>query len=511
MIKNSKFQLFPDFDTTQVYVYGKVNVNNELEDTEMIVTELERELLKKIKGDDISSITSVIGFKLDAKNMVETGEHLFHIFIDLSERAADNAFDEYISPYLSIEYDKDSLKRQKDAREIAKDVERVVEPFRTLQESGNIVYEELVVKVPGAGVVASDVEISLSANDEQKTMQGIKELEDALRTVEGVSNISNDATLGEKELKLRVNEYGQQLGFNEEYISKELRAYYLKGEYGKMFNESGLVRIKIESGVNEQIKSIDSIEVQVPSSDTFVLLKDVCDFIMTQGFVALQKENGIRIRTVVASIDKKIITSAEVMKKLEPTFSKLNNDGYKLDIKGEEKENAKNKRELMQSALIAIFLIFITLVWLFDSIKKSLIVISTIPLVLLGVFFGHMVMGINLTMPGMIGVVGLAGVVVNDGLIVVNFIKNATNTEELMKQAQTRLRPILLTSLTTVLGLSTLIFFASGQAMILQPMAISLGFGIAWATVLNLIYVPLLYAVVFKIKDAQISENSKVV
>ncbi len=511
MIKNSKFQLFPDFDTTQVYVYGKVNVNNELEDTEMIVTELERELLKKIKGDDISSITSVIGFKLDAKNMVETGEHLFHIFIDLSERAADNAFDEYISPYLSIEYDKDSLKRQKDAREIAKDVERVVEPFRTFQESGNIVYEELVVKVPGAGVVASDVEISLSANDEQKTMQGIKELEDALRAVEGVSNISNDATLGEKELKLRVNEYGQQLGFNEEYISKELRAYYLKGEYGKMFNESGLVRIKIESGVNEQIKSIDSIEVQVPSSDTFVLLKDVCDFIMTQGFVALQKENGTRIRTVVASIDKKIITSAEVMKKLEPTFSKLNDDGYRLDIKGEEKENAKNKRELMQSALIAIFLIFITLVWLFDSIKKSLIVISTIPLVLLGVFFGHMVMGINLTMPGMIGVVGLAGVVVNDGLIVVNFIKNATNTEELMKQAQTRLRPILLTSLTTVLGLSTLIFFASGQAMILQPMAISLGFGIAWATVLNLIYVPLLYAVVFKIKDAQISENSKVV
>ncbi len=110
-------------------------------------------------------------------------------------------------------------------------------------------------------------------------------------------------------------------------------------------------------------------------------------------------------------------------------------------------------------------------------------------------------MDINLTMTGMIGIVGLAGVVVNDGLIVVNFIKHADDPEELMKRAGTRLRPIILTSLTTVLGLSTLIFFASGQAMILQPMAISLGFGIAWATVLNLIYVPLLYAVVFKIKD----------
>jgi len=189
------------------------------------------------------------------------------------------------------------------------------------------------------------------------------------------------------------------------------------------------------------------------------------------------------------------------MKKLESTFEKLKKDGYIVDIKGEEKENAKNKREMLQSAVIAIFLIFITLVWLFDSIKKSLIVISTIPLVLLGVYFGHWVMGINLTMPGMIGIVGLAGVVVNDGLIVVNFIKHAGDTEELMKRAGTRLRPIILTSLTTVLGLSTLIFFASGQAMILQPMAISLGFGIAWATVLNLIYVPLLYAVVFKIKD----------
>ena len=188
------------------------------------------------------------------------------------------------------------------------------------------------------------------------------------------------------------------------------------------------------------------------------------------------------------------------MAKLESTLTKLKDDGFVVEIKGEEKENAKNQREMMQAALIAIFLIFITLVWLFDSIKKPLIVISTIPLVLFGVYLGHFLMGLNLTMPGMIGIVGLAGVVVNDGLIMVSFIANAKDTEELMKKAQTRLRPILLTSLTTVLGLSTLIFFASGQAMILQPMAISLGFGIALATVLNLVYIPLLYAVAYKIK-----------
>jgi len=500
-IKNSKFQLFPDFDTTQIYVYGKVNVNSELEDTEKIVTVLEKKLLANTNEDDFSSITSVIGFKMDAKNMVETGDNLFHIFIDLKERAPTNLFDTYISPYLSIEYDAEVLTRKNDAEEIAKAIEELIKPFKTQKENDNLLYEELVVKVPGAGVVASDIEISLSGKSEQEILIGVKYLRSSLDNIEGVNNSSDDANPGEKELKLRVNEYGQQLGFNEELISAELRSYYLKGEYGKMFNDEGLVRIKIESGINKEISSIYNIEVQVPGTDNYVALHDVCEFIMIQGFVSLKKEDGTRIRTVLATLNKKVITSSEAMKKLEPAFDKLKKDGYKIDIKGEEKENAKNMKEMMQSAIIAIFLIFITLVWLFDSIKKSLIVISTIPLVLLGVYFGHWVMGINLTMPGMIGIVGLAGVVVNDGLIVVNFIKHADDTEELMKRAGTRLRPILLTSLTTVLGLSTLIFFASGQAMILQPMAISLGFGIAWATVLNLIYVPLLYAVVFKIKD----------
>ena len=130
--------------------------------------------------------------------------------------------------------------------------------------------------------------------------------------------------------------------------------------------------------------------------------------------------------------------------------------------------------------------------------------LSTIPLVLLGVYAGHWLMGLNMTMPGLIGVVGLAGVVVNDGLIMVDFIRKAKDTEELMQRAQTRLRPIVLTSLTTVLGLSTLIFFASGQAMILQPMAVSPGFGIAWATVLNLLYVPLLYSIAYKIQPPKL-------
>jgi hydrophobic/amphiphilic exporter-1 (mainly G- bacteria), HAE1 family len=126
-----------------------------------------------------------------------------------------------------------------------------------------------------------------------------------------------------------------------------------------------------------------------------------------------------------------------------------------------------------------------------------LIILSTIPLSILGVLIGHLAMGINISMPSLIGMVGLAGVIVNDGIIMMDFIKKAKNIKELIEYAKMRLRPILLTSITTILGLFTLIFFASGQALILQPMAVSLGFGILWATVLNLYFVPMVYRIIY--------------
>jgi len=504
MVKNSKFQLFPDFDTTQVYVYGKVNINNDLEDTEKIVTRIENRLLKQLDKDNVSSVTSVVGFKMNSKNRAELGENMFHIFIDLNEHTPVNVFDKFVAPLLSVESSQEEKIRVDDAKVIAKRIKEITKDLPTLKDDkGALLFEEFVVKVPGAGVVANDIELAFSSSTNANVIPSLEYLQDELSKIEGVFNISDDADLGEKELKLRVNQYGQELGFSEEGISSELRAYYLKGEYGKLFNSKGLIRIKLESDINKDINSINNIELLVPASDKYVLLKDICDFVYVQSFVTLKKEDAKRIRTLYASIDKDIITSSEVMSKMQVAFDKVRSDGITLDIKGEEQENNKNKREMMQSGLIAVFLIFITLVWLFDSIKKPLIVISTIPLVLLGVYVGHWLMGLNMTMLGMIGIVGLAGVVVNDGLIMVDFIKNSKDTEELMSRAKTRLRPILLTSLTTVLGLLTLIFFASGQAMILQPMAVSLGFGIAWATVLNLLYVPLIYSVAYRIKTPQ--------
>ena len=119
--------------------------------------------------------------------MAETGDNLFHIFIDLKERAPVNMFDKYISPYLSVEYVADILTRKKSAESIAKDVDKLIEPFKKLKEGNRLVYEELVVKVPGAGVVASDIEISLSGENENEILNGVKYLRSSLEKINGFS------------------------------------------------------------------------------------------------------------------------------------------------------------------------------------------------------------------------------------------------------------------------------------------------------------------------------------
>ncbi|MDF1881033.1 efflux RND transporter permease subunit [Sulfurimonas sp. MAG313] len=496
----TRFQLFPDFDVTQVFVTGKLEINHELKDTEAAISEIEKKILEYKKEGEMISISSIVGMRLDAKNHAIVGENLFHIFIDLNERAPSNFFEKYINPYISVEYDADLLTRKRTARDIQEDIKKIIEPYIDRKENGIKIFEEISVIVPGTGVVKNDVEISLYGKEDKVLIEGLKRIEDVLRKSEGVFNISNDATEGQKELKLRINAYGQQLGFNEEVLNKQLRALYLQGEYGKMFNEEGLVRIKVESLKKDNYDNLYNLELDVPGTHQKVRLDEVADFILLKAYVSIGKQDGKRIRSIFASLNKEKITAGEMTDLLEPILKELKEEDYGIDVKGEEEENQKTINELSQAFLIAVFLIFITLVWLFDSLVNSAIVLSNVLFIGLGVLAGHFIMGINMTMPSMIGAIGLVGVVVNDGILMVLFIRKANDIDELVQLARTRLRPIVLTSITTVLGLSTLIFFASGQAMILQPMAISLGFGIAWATVLNLLYIPLLYSVVKRVE-----------
>ena len=489
LVMITRFQFLPTFDTTQVYISGSVGVGKKIEQTEELVSQIEQKILKEYDfKTDLDSLSSVIGLKLDGKNQPVNEEFYFQLFVNLNERAPQNVFDKYINPYLSPKYDGRNMIRQKSAQEIEEELKVLLKPLVESQT-----YEELKVFTPKAGIVKNDLELAISG-DNQTTKEAVQILEEKLHSIKGVSNIANDALEGNFELKFRVNVYGQSLGITENYIVSQVRPFYFKGAYSKMFDKSGIVDIIFQSKNKDDLKSLDYFELLIPNTNQKILLKDVVDIVKQSAYSQIFKENSKRIISVTASISG--VTSSEVFEELNPTLQDLNKK-VKVTIKGEQEENEKVQKEMGEAALIAIILIFIALVWMFDSLGKSLIIISTIPLSILGVLAGHMILGINMTMPSLIGMVGLAGVIVNDGIIMMDFIKKAKSLDELEEFALLRLRPILLTSLTTILGLCTLMFFATGQALILQPMAVALGFGILWATVLNLYYVPMLYRLVY--------------
>ncbi len=492
LIKVLKFEFLPKFDTTQVYINGSVGVGHDIRETEQQIQKLEKVLLSNFElGKEIDSISSVIGLKLNGKQEPQNEEFYFQIFINLKERAPSNFFDKYINPYLSPKYDDTDMTRIEPARTIADKISKVLNKSFPQEDKS---FEELKVYVPGASIVSNDLEIALSSKEEKLKAESIRMIKEALGNIKEVSNIADDVLIGNLDLKFTVNQYGQRLGFNEAILVNTLKPYYFKGSFSKMYDQSGIVEIVFQSR-NKDIKtSLDDFEVTVPNTTQKVLLKDIVEFKTKESLSQIFKENGTAIQSITASLNN--ITSDEVYAKLRPTLEKIDKR-VKIDIKGEQEENKKVQEEMARAFVIALLLIFIALVWMFDSIVKSLIILSTIPLSVLGVLIGHFIMGLNLTMPGLIGIVGLAGVIVNDGIIMMDFIQKAKDLQEMKQYALLRLRPILLTSLTTILGLSTLIFFASGQSLILQPMAVALGFGIVWATILNLYYVPMLYRIIY--------------
>jgi len=489
LFKASKFQLFPEFDTTQIYIKGSVNKNYSIEETQELVSKIEKVLLKKLSKKDVASITSISGLKINNKFKADISPNYFHIFVNLHERAPEGFYNTYINPLFSPEYDDKDMIREYSAYKLADMIKDITKDFKKDKD-----FEEFDVIVPGAGIVKSDIEISL-IGETKKVKKALLKLQKAIQDTKGTYNVTNDLREGEKETKFKINPYGESLGITEKYLANILRPLYLKMEVSNMYLNGKLIKIKTQDLNKDKISSLNTLFIPLPNSNKKVLLKEVAQFKIEDTFSAIYKEDGFVIWTITGSLDKKVLTSAELMQKLKPLFKQIRKSGIEIKVKGEQKENQKVKKEMSQAGLIALFLIFIALVWMFDSIFLSLLVLSTIPLSVFGVLVGHLLMSINLTMPGLVGIVGLSGVVVNDGIIMIDFLKKASSHSEVLEFASKRLRPIMLTSITTILGLSTLIFFAAGQSVILQPMAVSLGYGLLWATVLNLFFLPLVFYV----------------
>jgi len=496
-MKKSRFQFFPKMDSTEITLSIKLDDSKTLEQTSQIAKNFENYILENSKKLFIKNMESVIGKFTNMSRSVENIENGFMLILELEDYREDNFFQNYLNPIFTFSFDFDRLDKIRTikSRNISK---KLKIGLKDLNKKYEVL--EMNMKERKVGIVKTDIKINLNSNDSQLLIKSIKKIRDNLAKIKGIKEISDNAKMGKLEYKFSVNSYGESFGLTEQSIARVLSNFYLEKKQTSTFNNDGIIDIKTQSIQKNSLNSLKNFLIPIDNG-RFVKLKEVVDFKITRNFDKIEKTDLKIIKTVFANVEVKTLTATEAIEKLKPTIKEVESWGVNVVLGGEKEQKDKLGREMGKSAIVAIFLIFITLLTIFPSFRSTFLILSVIPFTIFGALMGHFIMGINLTFPSMIGILGLAGVVINDGIIMLDFLRNTSNKKEFFYRAKMRVRPILITSITTILGLCTLIFYPTGEAIILQPIAISLGFGLAWGTILNLLYIPTFYAVFHKIND----------
>lgn len=491
-LKHSKFQMFPRFDASTINLALKANVNTSTQETAAILQSIEKDIFAKREEFAIAHIGSVAGWRRDSAGVSETYPYVGQITIELQKLKAQNFVDKFITPNLSFYYDKEGRTREEKSHLLAQKLRAFLKQQKYKERFSLTDIDIVESKV---GPIKADIKIGLVSNDDTKVIEAMQRLKRKLETIEGMTTITDNLKYGVDEIKLSINPYGASLGLSEQSLGQLLSASYLERKSAVIFDKEHLLEVKIKS---QDKDSLDALKEYVLTLDDGkrVLLKEVADFKRKKSFEKLVKDFGEKNFYLYANVDTKKVTATEVLEQLEPLLKDFKQAGIGIKLKGEDEKKKELKSDMIAASTLAMLLILLSLLYLFNSFRETLMMMSVIPFAFLGVLAGHFALGLNLSMPSIIGMLGLSGIVINDGIIMIMNLKKATTVEEIYHYAAKRFRPIVLTSITTLIGLSSLIFFPTGQAAIFQPMAIALGFGLAWGTVLNLLYLPALFTLV---------------
>ncbi len=363
---------------------------------------------------------------------------------------------------------------------------------------------ELNITEPALGPAGRPIDIRLVGNDLTELKQASLEFQAWLKSYRGVLSVFDDLRPGKKEMSLRLKEGALALGLDARAIANQLRSSLLGVSVGEMYvgAETYEIDVRLDALDRDSLADLDYFTLTT-SRGLQVPLSSVAYFEPTQGYSRIQRIDGQRTVTIQGEIDPSLINTNEMLndikKRFLPQFQK-DYSSITIEFAGEAQESAKTLSSLIRAFLIGLLGIFILLSFQFRTYSEPLIVMLAIPLSFIGVIVGHLVMGLNLTLPGLIGFVSLSGIVVNDSILLITFIKrHIVNGIAVIKATQQasreRFRAIFLTSTTTIVGVAPLMLEQSLQAQILIPLVTSVAFGLLASTVIILLMIPAIYSI----------------
>jgi multidrug efflux pump subunit AcrB len=385
-------------------------------------------------------------------------------------------------------------------------------------------WRNLIGPIPGAESITFRAEIGRSSDPihvqfKASSLETLKEVTDKVKirlaTYPTVFDIADSLSNGKEELQIELTEQGKALGLTRVSVSNQVRRAFFGSQVQRIQRGRDDVRVMVRLPIDERrtMADLEDILVITPSGGS-VPLSHVAKFIPGKSPSTISRIDRYRTANVSADVEKSNTNMTVLQADLKDYLDELilQYPGVSHSLEGEAKEQRESFGSLGWALLFVFFIIYALLAIPFKSYLQPLIVMSIIPFGMIGAVIGHWIMGMELTIMSLLGMLALIGVVVNDSLVLVDFInKKRAEGGDLMEAVLTagaaRFRPVMLTSLTTFIGLMPLLFEQSTQAQFLIPMAVSLGFGILFATFITLVLVPVNYLIVERIKKAFSSQE----
>ncbi len=349
------------------------------------------------------------------------------------------------------------------------------------------------------------INYELSGKDVDLMRAAAAELRAELARYEGVFDISDSFRSGKQEIKLSLLPEARNLGLTLNDLARQVRNAFYGSEAQRIQRGSDDVRVMVRFPESER-KSIGNLEdmyIRTPQGDE-VPFYSVARFELGRGFSSIRRVDGHRVVNVIADVDRSKVSpeevNASIQREVLPGLMQRYR-GLDIGLSGEQEERMKAMTGLAFAALLALVIIYTLLAIPLRSYLQPLVIMSVIPFGAVGAIFGHWVMGEQLVFFSMLGIVALSGVVVNSSLVLVDYINRQRRegvdlTEAVHNAGVVRFRPIMLTSVTTFVGLVPLMASASPATAFVIPMAVSLAFGVLFATFITLMMVPALYTIV---------------
>jgi len=353
---------------------------------------------------------------------------------------------------------------------------------------------------PGRGAALT---IELSHRDIDVLDRAGETLAATLADFSNVKDIDDGYTPGKRQLDYSLTEDGHSLGLTQQALARQLRNAFYGAEAVRQQRGRNELRVKVRLPREQRVRQYDleQLLIRTPQG-TYVPLSQIAQVNYGRAYTIITRRNGRRTVTVTANVEPISQTSqiqatlnSEVLPQLAEDFP-----GLSYAWEGRQQDMMESTKSLLAGLFLALFAIYVLLAVPFGSYYQPIIVMIAIPFGIVGAVLGHMLMGYSLSLMSMMGIVALCGVVVNDSLILIDYAnrrrrEGISALDAIYQAGRRRFRPILLTTLTTFGGLAPMIFETSRQARFMIPMAISLGFGILFATSITLVLVPCLYII----------------